>query len=76
MDVAAEDVGDVDTLGGVLADDGLTLLLVGGVDLVAMHAQEGLVVQLEHDLVGLELVEAHAFVLDHVEDRPGAWRRW
>ena len=74
MDVPAEYVGHVDTLGSILADNSLTLLLICGVHLVTMHAQEGLIVQLKHHFIGLELVEAHPGILgglDNIYIKPG-----
>ena len=68
VNMAAEDVSDVDPLGRILADNGLALLLIGGTDLMPMYAKEGFVVQLEYGLVGIKLVEPHALVFDCLKD--------
>ena len=68
MDVAAQNVSNVYTLGRILADHCLDLLLIGGIDLVAMDSQERLVVDFEDHVVRLEVVETHTLVLNRIED--------
>ena len=53
------DMGDIDALGGVFADDRLDRLLLGEVQLVSVEKQEGLIVNGEHLLVALMGVEGY-----------------
>ena len=62
VNVPAENVGNIDTLSGVFADDRLALLLISSVDLMSMNPQESFIVDGEDNLVGLEVVESQALV--------------
>ena len=71
--MAINDMGDIDALGGVFADDRLDRLLLGEVQLVSVEKQEGLIVNGEHLLVALVGVEGDSLVpfqtsLDHPVD--------
>ena len=67
VDMATQDVGDVNTFSGILAYDRLALSLVCGIYLVTMEAQECFIVDREKDFVGLKLVEAKPFIFDTLE---------